>query len=53
VRTPFGMGWQSYEGEITEIIFQLYMNYYDWYGWLGRPAPLIYYVRANTTNLFI
>jgi hypothetical protein len=22
VRTPFGMGWQSCEGEITEIIFQ-------------------------------
>jgi hypothetical protein len=27
VRTPFGMGWQSCEGEITEIIFQVCMNY--------------------------
>jgi hypothetical protein len=50
VRTPFGMGWQSCEGEITAIIFQLYMNYYDCYGWFERPAPLIYYVRANTTT---
>jgi hypothetical protein len=41
VRTPFGMGWQSCEREITEIIFQVCMNYYDCYGWFERPAPLI------------
>ena len=36
----FWDGLQSFEGEITEVIFQGFMKYYNWYGWFERPAPL-------------
>ena len=36
----FWDGWQSCEGEITEVIFQIYMKYNNCYGWFERPAPL-------------